>query len=149
MTREERGKAIEHINDILTEATEHEDSVSYVTSEDAKWLRLAIEALKQESCDDCISRKDTLSEFKRVYFDNDTVIRCAELVLGGMPPVKPQYTEAEIQKMQELEQAEIEKAYELGKAEQLNKRIPASEREHNEVRDKGLEESEADNIERE
>jgi Pyruvate/2-oxoacid:ferredoxin oxidoreductase delta subunit len=37
--------------------------------------------------------------------------------LKKLPSVKPQYTENEIQKMQDLEQAEIEKAYELGKAE--------------------------------
>lgn len=50
---------------------------------------LAIKALEQQPCEDCINRKDTLAEFKRVYFDNDTVIRCAELVLGGTPPVTP------------------------------------------------------------
>lgn len=33
----------------------------------------------------------------------------------------PQYTDAEIQKMQDLEQAEIKKAYELGKADALDK----------------------------
>lgn len=44
----------------------------------------------EEPCDDCISRKDTLAEFKRVYFDNGTVIRCAESVLRGMPLVTPQ-----------------------------------------------------------
>ena len=45
---------------------------------------------KKESCEDCISRKNTLAEFKRVYFDNDAVIRCAELVLGSMPSVTSQ-----------------------------------------------------------
>lgn len=34
-----------------------------------------------------------------------------------LPPVKPQYTDTEIQKMQDLEFAEIQKAYEIGKAE--------------------------------
>ena len=53
-------------------------------------MQLAIEVLNQELCDDCISREDTLAEFKKVYFDNATVIRCAELVLGGMPSVTPQ-----------------------------------------------------------
>lgn len=53
-------------------------------------LDMAIKALEQQPCDDCISRKDTLAEFKRVYFDNGTVIRCAESVLRGMPPVTPQ-----------------------------------------------------------
>ena len=36
----------------------------------------------------------------------------------ALPSVNPQYTEDEIQKMQELEQAEIQKAYELGNAEE-------------------------------
>ena len=49
-----------------------------------------INALEQQPCDDCISREDTLKKFKNTYFDNETVIRCAELVLGGMPPVQPQ-----------------------------------------------------------
>ena len=39
----------------------------------------------------------------------------------NLPPVTPQHTDAEIQKMQELEQAEIKKAYELGKADVLDK----------------------------
>ena len=52
-------------------------------------IELADKALEQESCEDCISREATLAEFKRIYFDNETVIRCAELILGGMPPVTP------------------------------------------------------------
>ena len=36
MTKEERGKAIENINNILTEATKDNNSVCYVTSDDAK-----------------------------------------------------------------------------------------------------------------
>lgn len=55
-----------------------------------EFIKLAIEALEQEPCEDCISRKNTLAEFKRAYFDNDTVIRCAELVLGDMPSVTSQ-----------------------------------------------------------
>ena len=47
--------------------------------------------------------------------------------IDKLPSVKPQYTEDEIQKMQELEQAEIQKAYEIGKAEKPNKWIPVSE----------------------
>ena len=49
-----------------------------------------IEALGQERCEDAISRSHALSEFKRLYFDNDTVVRCAELVLGNEPPITPQ-----------------------------------------------------------
>ena len=50
----------------------------------------------------------------------------AEDRIRDLPPVKPQYTDDEIQKMQDLEQAEIQKAYELGKAE-AQKWIPVSE----------------------
>lgn len=38
--------------------------------------------------DDLISRQATLDKFKKTYFDDKTVIRCAELVLGGMPSVQ-------------------------------------------------------------
>ena len=41
-------------------------------------MREAIQSLSSVPLSDCISRKDTLTEFKRVYFDNDTVIRCVE-----------------------------------------------------------------------
>ena len=43
MTREE---AINHIKDILAEATETEDAVCYVTNGDAEALEMAIEALE-------------------------------------------------------------------------------------------------------
>ena len=40
----------------------------------------------------------------------------AEITLAGVPSAQP-YTEADIQKMQDLEQAQIEKAFELGREE--------------------------------
>ena len=83
---------------------------------------------------DCISRQAVLELFGYVmdYWKEhaidvepheikDALIEQYEFTakqLKNLPPVKPQYTEAEIQKMQELEQAEIQKAYELEKAEQ-------------------------------
>ena len=93
-------------------------------------LNMGIKALKQEPCKDAISRQKVLSKFKEVYFSKewsqfrigygsngqrDFLINYIE----QLPSVTPQYTDAEIQKMQEMEQAEIEKAYELGKASQL------------------------------
>ena len=48
--------------------------------------------------------------------------------IKNLPPVTPQYTDAEIQKMQDLEFAEIQKAYEIGKAENPNKWIPLTKR---------------------
>lgn len=49
-----------------------------------------LEYESKELCEDAISRSHALSEFKRLYFDNDTVVRCAELILGNEPPVNPQ-----------------------------------------------------------
>ena len=57
MTREE---AIENLKDILAEATETDNSVCYVTSDDADALKMAIQALEREpksgegSCSDDI-----------------------------------------------------------------------------------------------
>ena len=46
MTREE---AINHLKDILAEATETEHAVCYVTNEDADALEIAIEALERKT----------------------------------------------------------------------------------------------------
>lgn len=67
-------------------------SVEYLTEKDGEKMREAINVLtnEQQTCEDAISRKDTLAKFKKIYFDNKTVIRCAELVIGGMPSVQPE-----------------------------------------------------------
>lgn len=79
-------------------------------------VKKAIKALEQEPCDDAISRQAAidacLSGWNKDYKEIVEEIRT-------LPPVTPQYTEAEIQKMQELEFAEIQKAYEIGKAENI------------------------------
>jgi hypothetical protein len=72
--------------------------------------------LKQKPCD-AISRQavlDIAKSSKSNWIDNSVLFKR----VNELPSVTPQYTDAEIQKMQELEQAEIEKAYELGKASQ-------------------------------
>ncbi len=99
-----REKAIEYGTEWLKD--------EYLDAKDKEFIKIALEALKRESCGDCISRQAAKElYFKDGYIDFHKICE--------VPPVKPQYTEAEIQKMQELEQAEIQKAYELGKAEQL------------------------------
>jgi hypothetical protein len=67
-----------------------------------------------EPCEDTISRSDMLDAIGHgtVYTSEDL-----QKIIKALPPVTPQYTEDEIQKMQDLEQAEIDKSYELGKAE--------------------------------
>lgn len=90
----------------------------------------AIQALEQQPCEDCVSREaldNAISDLTYWHFEND------RLVTGGggsktetvykvddvwrlthvLPSVTPKYTDEEIQKMQELEQVQLEKAYEL------------------------------------
>lgn len=64
MTRKE---AAEKIKAILKECTEDEDAVCYVTSDDADALDTAIKALKQEPCEDCISRQAAIDAARDWY----------------------------------------------------------------------------------
>ena len=84
----------------------------------------AIKALEQQPCEDCISRQaviEHICESKECYKEEckgRTLKRCPDLQwVFDLPSEKPKYTDEEIQKMQELEQAQLEKAYELGKTE--------------------------------
>ena len=77
-----------------------------------------------QPCEDVIDRAEAMTEIMmfagNVKSDEEDIyIKVSDAVqlLRELPPVNPQYTEYEIQKMQNLEQAEIEKAYELGRAE--------------------------------
>lgn len=86
-----------------------------------------INALEQQPCDDAISRQAAIDAMIKIEQDDIDQYGCkipegfdsspAIEALENLPSVKPQYTDDEIQKMQEMQQAEIEKAYELGKAE--------------------------------
>ena len=96
MTREE---AKEKLKDILAEATENEDAVCYVTSYDAEALDMAIEALEQQHCDDCISRAELLSRIdaeRKHLLDlkmddaEHIVVHHARRIIEDMPPVTPQ-----------------------------------------------------------
>ena len=86
---------------------------------------MGCEYKEQDPCDDVISRQaaiDGINQyFHDEYYQRTSMQDCRDCliedVIKPLPPVTPQYTEEEIQKIQELEQAEIEKAYELGKAE--------------------------------
>ena len=51
----------------------------------------------------------------------------SELGLKSVPSAQP-YTDADIQKMQDLEQAELDKAFELGKLDAESQWIPCSEK---------------------
>ena len=88
-------------------------------SADANVAIFAIETgTPLEECEDAISRQAVidmtgLSE----WFDSSDSYNKFVSALSELPSVKPQYTDAEIQKMQDFEFAEIQKAYEVGKAE--------------------------------
>lgn len=83
----------------------------------------------QQPCEDCVSREALINELKLGYFNKDlqegkndpcvidAMIDWAIRTAKRLPSVTPKYTDEEIQKMQELEQAQLEKAYELGKTE--------------------------------
>lgn len=77
-------------------------------------------ALEQKPREDAISRLEVLDEINRIGIKAfETYNDYSELFdfVDCLPPVTPQHTDVEIQKMQDLEQAEIQKAYELGKTE--------------------------------
>lgn len=67
---------------------------------------------------DLISRQAAIGAISSMFAptptQKDMVEDCLEII-ENLPSAQP-YTEAEIQKMQELEQAELQKAYECGRA---------------------------------
>lgn len=90
-----------------------------------------IKELEQEPCEDAISRQAVCDTTicDGISCNECSFNTCEDGQSGCLlkeriekiPPVTPQHTDVEIQKMQELEQAEIKKAYELGKADILEK----------------------------
>lgn len=97
-------------------------------TDEVKGFEEAIERLDREwgieelePCEDAISRQAVLDYIGRLLNQGTGKKKSFEFIqkyVKELPSVTPQYTDAEIQKMQELEQAETEKAYELGKASQ-------------------------------
>jgi hypothetical protein len=94
---------------------EGEDTV-YVERDDV------LKLLEQQTCEDAVSRQAVLDAiFSKPcwhgsdgsYYHSDDIREA----INALPSVTPKFTDAEIQKMQELEQALLDKAYELGKAE--------------------------------
>lgn len=99
MTRKE---AAERIKAILKECTADEDAVCYVTSYDADALDMAIKALKQEPCEDCISRQAAIEclehlsacdePFVEIGTDDETFIRKYEAIteISDLPSAQPE-----------------------------------------------------------
>lgn len=84
----------------------------------ARALRLGT-PLEQQPCEDCISREavEKVTWEEPSYDDALNVLTEVRDKVRALPSVKPKFTDEEIQKMQELEQAQLDKTYELGKAE--------------------------------
>ena len=82
----------------------------------------AIQALEQQPCEDAVSRQALIDKLETPMNWTDSEAEIQEQrdyegfieLVKSMPSVTPKYTDEEIQKMQELEQAQLEKAYELG-----------------------------------
>lgn len=79
-------------------------------------FRMAIEALEHNVHDfqkdaDCISRQAAIDAVRHAWAKGLEPSQYIE----DLPSVHPAYTDAEIQKMQDMEQAEIEKAFDLGR----------------------------------
>lgn len=110
MTNKEALNLIQHKLDLAV------DDALIMTDKEYEVFSLCAKALEQAPCEDTISRQVVKERMIKYGFHapDMTVTEFVE----DLPPVTPQYTNAEIQKIQELEQAEIKKAYELGKAEQ-------------------------------
>lgn len=99
--------------------TEMRDNDGTSTQQEVcKFLANYMEVLEkqmQEPCEDCISRQAVLDYAKDTCLDldkyEDTEIFCDEI--KAMPSAKPKYTDEEIDKIQAMEQAYVDKMVEL------------------------------------
>ena len=97
----------------LESAIDYLHSIGWLQKHDKELTESAQKQRTGQPCEDAISRQAVLGLIANLDLSMEQVVKgiCA------LPLVKPQYTDDEIKKMQDLEQAEIQKAYELGKAE--------------------------------
>lgn len=119
MTNEERVKTIAQ----LERVQEHLGSIG----ETVDYLSFAIKALEAQPCEDCISRQAVLNGLANIA--KAKAKSDAQKALMGrvmffteqLPPVTPQYTDEEIDKIQEIEQAYVDKMVELAVEESKQK----------------------------
>lgn len=90
----------------------------------AEAYKMAIKALEQQPCEDCVSRSelqktmDSLPLFRFVNNDHeeaDDYYNCesVDMVIRNLPSVTPKYTDEEIDKAQAVEQAYVDNMVEL------------------------------------
>ena len=127
MTREE---AINKLNWALDNNTIEnvQSAYDYIIA-----LKMAIKALEQEPCEDCISREDAINKIEEWangfeeggYFSGKSVadaIRACGGIIAELPPVRPKYTDEEIDRAQAVEQAYVDKMVELAVEELKNRK---------------------------
>ena len=74
---------------------------------------------------DCISRQAAIDAINKYACNTQRIYEAIKTLPSAQP-----YTEAEIQKMQELEQAELQKAYECGRASAQSEIIVCADCKH-------------------
>lgn len=109
-----------------------EQAINYLKSSamSEEQIKTVINAL---TCEDAISREEAILHISERLYETamnnqgykitmdkaceDIAVDRLKTWINELPSVTPKFTDTEIQKMQELEQAQLEKAYELGRAE--------------------------------
>ena len=80
-----------------------------VDAKDREVLSMAIKALEQQTCEDCISREDAI----RIASINSMPVNECVRLIKELPSVTPKYTDEEIDRAQAVEQTYIDKMVEL------------------------------------
>ena len=105
-------EAVEEALDMAIEALEQEPTAEY--SSDVISRQAAIDALAKEM--PSLTTPDGCGEFDHdIQITDEAFVDCMQII-NGLPSAQP-FTSEQIQTMQELEFAQVEKAYELGKAD--------------------------------
>ena len=106
-----------------------DDNIDYAGISEA--YKMAMKALEQQPCEDCISRQavlDVINFEDKWLFDANGHNANTHIAFNGLesrvkalPPVKPKYTDEEIDKAQAVEQAYVDKMVELAVEETRQK----------------------------
>ena len=100
--------------------------------------KLATDCISRQAAIECLEHLSACDEpFVEIGTDDETFIGKYEAIteISDLSPAQP-YTEAEIQKMQDLYQAEIDKAFELGQEDARSEIIHCGECKHRDPEDK-------------
>lgn len=127
MTREEAIEQLNNVRDLISEeaidmaieALEQEETLQNLTKPNKSDLisrQAAIDALKEHRALYCDNTPETFSKLSYAEKSRVDELDAAIATLVNLPSAQL-FTEEQIQTMQELESAQIEKAYELGKAD--------------------------------